>query len=36
VQISRIGTNSVTVPAIADADLGQSFDTIALRSQVAF
>lgn len=36
VQISRIGTDFGTVPAIADADLGQNFSTIALRSQVAF
>jgi phosphate-selective porin OprO and OprP len=36
VQINRIGTNTAVIPNAADADLGQNFDTIALRSQIAF
>ncbi len=36
VQISRIGTNTAVTPNAANADLGQNFDTIALRSQIAF
>jgi phosphate-selective porin OprO/OprP len=36
VQIGRIGTDTVPVPAVANADLGQNFDTVALRSQIAF
>jgi hypothetical protein len=36
VQISRIGTNTAVTPSIANADLGQNFDAVALRSQIAF
>jgi phosphate-selective porin OprO and OprP len=36
VQVSRIGTNTAVTPSVANADLGQNFDTIALRSQIAF
>lgn len=36
VQVSRIGTNSAVVPNAANASLGQNFDTVALRSQIAF
>jgi phosphate-selective porin OprO/OprP len=36
VQISRIGTNTVAVSSIADADIGQNFQTVAFRSQIAF
>lgn len=36
VQISRIGTNTAVTPNAANADLGQNFNTIALRSQIAF
>jgi phosphate-selective porin OprO/OprP len=36
VQVSRIGTNSAMVPNAANASLGQNFDTVALRSQIAF
>lgn len=36
VQISRIGTNTAVTPNIANANLGQNFDDIALRSQIAF
>jgi phosphate-selective porin OprO/OprP len=35
-QVSRIGTNTVAVPTIANADIGQNFKTIALRTQIAF
>jgi phosphate-selective porin len=35
-QVSRIGTNTVLVPNVANANLGQNFNTIALRSQIAF
>ena len=34
--VSRIGTNTVATPNVPDAFLGQAFNTIALRSQIAF
>jgi len=36
VEASRIGTNIVATPALLNTDLGQNFNTIALRSQIAF
>jgi phosphate-selective porin OprO/OprP len=36
VQASKIGTNTVLVPNVTNANLGQNFNTIALRSQIAF
>ncbi len=35
-QVSRIGTNTVAVPSVANANIGQNFQTVAFRSQIAF
>jgi phosphate-selective porin OprO/OprP len=36
VQASKIGTNNVVIPTVPNANLGQNFDTVALRTQIAF
>ena len=36
VQASKIGANTVLIPNVANANLGQNYDTIALRTQLAF
>jgi phosphate-selective porin OprO and OprP len=36
VQVSKIGTNTVLVPTVTNANLGQNYNTVALRSQIAF
>lgn len=36
VQVNRIDTNTAVTPNIPNANLGQNFDAVALRSQIAF
>lgn len=36
VQASKIGTNTVLVPTVLNANLGQNFNTVAFRTQLAF